>query len=191
MTGNVTVSINPLPTAYNVTGGGAYCSGGSRYACRSEQLPVRILSASAQWSGRGNRPGNGFIPDLRNLTNAGTYRVLATNATTTCTNSMTGNVTVSINPLPTAYNVTGGGAYCSGGAGMPVGLSNSQSGVNYQLQLNGVLRFDRPGNGFIPDLRGPDKCRHIYCQSHKCHNHLHKQHDRQCNSNNKPIAHSI
>ena len=50
-----------------------------------------------------------------------------------CSSNMTGNVTVSINPLPTAYNVTGGGAYCSGGTGIPVGLSNSQSGVNYQL----------------------------------------------------------
>ena len=66
---------------------------------------------------------------------------------------MTGNATVTINPLPTAYNVTGGGPYCSGGAGMPV--SNSQSGVNYGFQLNGSLRSNRPGNGFIPDLRGP------------------------------------
>ena len=64
-----------------------------------------------------------------------------------CSSNMTGNVTVSINPLPTAYNVTGGGAYCSGGTGMPVGLSNSQSGVNYQLQLNGVGGSTDPGTG--------------------------------------------
>ncbi|MFM8373589.1 MAG: beta strand repeat-containing protein, partial [Bacteroidota bacterium] len=57
----------------------------------------------------------------------------------TCSTSYSGNpVTLVAAVPPTAYNVTGGGAYCSGGAGVPVGLSNSQSGVNYQLRLNGV-----------------------------------------------------
>ncbi len=39
---------------------------------------------------------------------------------------------------PTAYAVTGGGAYCSGGSGVSVGLANSDSGINYQLKLNGT-----------------------------------------------------
>ena len=39
---------------------------------------------------------------------------------------------------PTVFDVTGGGAYCSGGSGVPIGLSGSQSGVNYQLKKNGV-----------------------------------------------------
>ena len=81
---------------------------------------------------------------------------------------MTGNVTVSINPLPTAYNVTGGGLYCSGGTGMPVGLSNSQSGVNYQLQLNGVGGSTDPGTGSSLTYGSRDQCRHIYSLSHKC-----------------------
>jgi uncharacterized repeat protein (TIGR01451 family) len=67
---------------------------------------------------------------------AGAYSVTATNTTTTCSGS--GSGTLTINPLPTLFNVTGGGGYCTGGAGMPVGLSGSQSGINYQLQLNGV-----------------------------------------------------
>ena len=154
MTGNVTVSINPLPTAYNVTGGGAYCSGGAG-------MPVGLSNSQSgvnyqlQLNGVGGAtdPGTGLSLTYGSQTNAGTYTVLATNASTMCSSNMTGNVTVSINPLPTAYNVTGGGPYCSGGTGMPVGLSNSQSGVNYQLQLNGVRRGNRPGNGFIPDLR--------------------------------------
>ncbi len=37
----------------------------------------------------------------------------------------------------TAYNVTGGGSYCTGGAGLPVGLQDSEVGYNYQLYLNG------------------------------------------------------
>ena len=35
------------------------------------------------------------------------------------------------------YNVTGGGSYCSGGTGVPIGLSNSQTSINYQLYRNG------------------------------------------------------
>jgi autotransporter-associated beta strand protein len=37
---------------------------------------------------------------------------------------------------PTAFNVTGGGAYCSGGTGVTIGLSNSETGVQYQLILS-------------------------------------------------------
>ena len=38
---------------------------------------------------------------------------------------------------PVAYSVTGGGAYCSGGSGVAIGLSNSQVGVSYQLKVGG------------------------------------------------------
>lgn len=38
---------------------------------------------------------------------------------------------------PEAYDVTGGGAYCSDDAGANVGLSDSQPGVTYQLYRNG------------------------------------------------------
>jgi hypothetical protein len=43
-------------------------------------------------------------------------------------------ITVSVCNNPTAYNVTGGGAYCAGGTGVAVGLSNSEMGVTYQLK---------------------------------------------------------
>ena len=38
----------------------------------------------------------------------------------------------------TSYTVTGGGAYCSGGSGVPIGLSGSEFGVNYQLKKGAV-----------------------------------------------------
>ncbi|MFN8277483.1 MAG: hypothetical protein U0T84_08375 [Chitinophagales bacterium] len=46
--------------------------------------------------------------------------------------------TITVNSGPSAFTVTGGGAYCSGDAGLPVGLSGSQTGVSYQLQYNSV-----------------------------------------------------
>ena len=54
-----------------------------------------------------------------------------------CTANMTGSVTVHSTSIPTAYMVTGGGSYCSGGHGLHVGLQNSESGVTYQL-FNGA-----------------------------------------------------
>ncbi|MEI6852483.1 MAG: hypothetical protein WCL06_06550, partial [Bacteroidota bacterium] len=40
--------------------------------------------------------------------------------------------------LPTAFAVTGSGSYCQGGAGLPVGLANSELGVTYTLTPGGA-----------------------------------------------------
>ncbi|WP_347839187.1 GEVED domain-containing protein [uncultured Draconibacterium sp.] len=45
------------------------------------------------------------------------------------------NITAACNV--TVQNVTGGGSYCSGGAGVVVGLDDSESGVDYELYLDG------------------------------------------------------
>ncbi|KAF0199255.1 MAG: hypothetical protein FD170_3919 [Bacteroidetes bacterium] len=39
---------------------------------------------------------------------------------------------------PTLFTVTGGGSYCSGGSGLPVGLSGSETDVIYQLYRDAV-----------------------------------------------------
>ncbi|MCW5906930.1 MAG: T9SS type A sorting domain-containing protein [Chitinophagales bacterium] len=53
------------------------------------------------------------------------------------TNAAGWSATISCIPTCTAptvnHNLTGGGNYCSGGSGVPVGLATSQSGVTYQL----------------------------------------------------------
>jgi hypothetical protein len=49
---------------------------------------------------------------------------------------MTGNAIICV--APTAYNVTGTGAYCAGGTGVTVGLANSETGVTYQLKKDGM-----------------------------------------------------
>ncbi|MEI7662690.1 MAG: PKD domain-containing protein, partial [Bacteroidota bacterium] len=65
---------------------------------------------------------------------------------------MIGNATVTILPLPAVYTVTGGGAYASGGPGVPVGLSNSEIGVNYMLFLGITPISALPG---IAGVNGP------------------------------------
>ncbi len=134
------LTVNPNPTAFNVTDGGAYCDSGSGVLVGLDgsqsnvnyQLQIDNVATGSLVAGTGD------VLSFGNHTAAGTYTVLASDATTGCTSTMNSNVTVTINPVPTTFNVTGGGAYCAGGSGVLVGLDGSQSNVNYQLQLDSV-----------------------------------------------------
>ncbi|MBS1744054.1 MAG: M36 family metallopeptidase [Bacteroidetes bacterium] len=121
-----------------VTGGGSYVIGGNG-------VPVGLngseTGVSYQLLLNGNPVGtpvagtNAAI-SFGNQTQAGTYTVFAT--TSLCSQLMSGSATVSIiSGPPSQFTVTGGGTYCTGGAGVAVGLSGSQVGINYQLQRSG------------------------------------------------------
>ena len=164
MSGGATVSINPLPNAYTVTGGGSYCDGGTGVAVGLSNSTVGVSYRLKDGVGFVGSPvlGTGFALTFGLQTAPGNYTVVATNISTSCTNTMSGSVLVSINPLPTAYSVTGGGNYCAGGAGSPVGLSGSTSGVNYQL-YNGITPVGGPmaGNGLAISF-GPQTAAGVY-----------------------------
>lgn len=52
-------------------------------------------------------------------------------------NCITEQLDLTIAALPNSFTVNGGGSYCAGGTGVAVGLTGSQTGVSYQLLLNG------------------------------------------------------
>jgi len=135
MTGNATITTNAQPTVFNVSGGGAICSGANATISLSgSETGVNyqlVLGATNQGT---PIAGTGSALTFANETAAGTYTVVATNATTGCTQAMTGNATITTNAQPTVFNVSGGGAICSG-ANTIITLSGSQAGVNYQLVL--------------------------------------------------------
>jgi hypothetical protein len=140
MAGILSVSNNPLPTVYNLLGGGNYCAGGSGLSIYmsgsntgiSYQLFNSIFAAGSPVTGTTS------VIDFGLKTINGTYSVVATNIVTGCTNSMTGSPIILTNPIPAVFTLTGGGSYCAGGAGVPVGLANSATGVNYQLFRSGL-----------------------------------------------------
>jgi uncharacterized protein YjdB len=55
--------------------------------------------------------------------------------------------TLTVLPLPAIYTITGGGSFCAGGSGMPIGLSGSVTGINYQVYLGSTLLSTTPGTG--------------------------------------------
>ncbi len=144
MNGSALITINPLPLQYTITGGGSYQAGGPG-------VPIGLSGSQSGVSYELELIGTGVVaPSPVNGTGGpisfglqtqfGTYRVIATDQTHTthCRNTMAGTVSVVINPIPTTYTVTGGGIFCSGEPGMPIGLTGSELGINYYLRRNGV-----------------------------------------------------
>jgi Secretion system C-terminal sorting domain len=135
MADSVMLYMNPAPNVYSVIGGGSYCAGGSGVTIglsgsqtgKMYQLYKGLVADGTPV------PGTGSVISFGLRTASGTYTVTSTDAGTGCVSNMTGSVFVIINPLPAIFNVTGGGAYCAGGAGVNVGLDSSAYGIHYQL----------------------------------------------------------
>ena len=146
MIGSCTITVNPLPIVCNVYGGGSYCPGNPApnvyIGCSQFGVNYKLYCGAAPV---GIFPGTGGIINFGPQTTAGTYTVVAQNATTGCINNMTGTATINVNPLPTIFNVTGGGSYCVSGVGVDVGLDFSNTGITYTLML---------GSGTVATLTG-------------------------------------
>jgi parallel beta-helix repeat protein len=128
-----------LPIAYEVTGTGAYCAGssGAAVGLSNSQSGVTYQLKNEASTVVATVSGTGAAISFGNKT-IGTYTVVATKAAGGCTATMNGSATITINSLPPAYTVTGGGVLCAGNdGGLSIGLSNSVTGVSYQLKRNG------------------------------------------------------
>ncbi len=146
-TSSVTVTVNPVPVAYNVTGGGDYCSGGDGVEIGLDDSETGVnYQLYYEGSPTGTTvSGNGGPVSFGNQMLAGEYTVIGTVVTSSCYYQMTGTAEVIINPLPTVYNMTGGGSYPAGGIGMVVGLSDSDIGIYYRLMNYSDTLTPEPG----------------------------------------------
>ena len=149
-----TLRVNDITGITPVTVNTQICEGGSA----SYTVTTSIVPLSYQWLKDGVPLANGSVYSgatsaTLTITNAttsqsGSYQVQVTfsitapnnngSGATSCNLTSTMSRNLLVNPLPTTYTVTGGGTYCTGNAGIAVGLSGSQVGVTYQLQLGGV-----------------------------------------------------
>lgn len=137
MNGTKVVTENPLPTVYTISAPAEYCEGtvveiemdGSQNGVNYELFKNTVTVGFSL-------AGNGDPISWANIT-AGEYYVVAENAVTHCTSTMTGNLTVSENPLPALFEVSAPSAYCAGNT-VAVDLSGSENGTSYQLKKNNV-----------------------------------------------------
>jgi hypothetical protein len=140
MNGNAIITANPSPVVYNVTGGGNYCTGGTGLpiGVSNSQTGVRYILLRNSVSTGTIIYGNGGPVNFPLQTAPGAYTITALDTASGCSNTMQGSKSIVVSQLPTIFNITGGGHFCSGGSGVQVGLNNSQTGVRYYLLLNNV-----------------------------------------------------
>jgi hypothetical protein len=154
MNANVNVNTNPLPTVFNLGGGGVICSGsntsitlsGSQNNVNYELFRNGVTTGSIL-------SGPGAL-SFNNITTAGNYTIVATRPTTGCSSNMNGTTVVTVNPSPTVFALSGGGAICFGD-NTTLTLSGSQVGVNYELFNGGVSTgIVLPGTGLALNFTG-------------------------------------
>jgi hypothetical protein len=140
MSGTAVVNLYPNPSVFNVSGGGTLCSGGNGYTIdlSSSQTGVSYTLYLNGTATSQVLQGTGSALSFPVQTAAGTYTVMATDDINGCSVAMSGSAVVVVNPLPTAFQVTGGGTYCVGGNGTLIGLSGSETGIEYTLYLDGI-----------------------------------------------------
>ncbi len=138
MQGEVSVYQVPIPQVFSIQSYGFDCSGmgGAHVLLDGSENGI---SYQLYRNGIANGLpliGTGLNLDWGGLT-VGTYQVKATNILTACLTTMAGTSIILPAPVPTPFNVTGGGTVCANSSGVNVGLSSSQLGITYQLYING------------------------------------------------------
>ncbi len=131
----LTVTANPLPNIYSVSGGGTLCAGDAGFNVILSgsdpgidyQLYVGSTPVGAPMA------GTGTALDFGPQTTPGTYTISAANPLTACTVAMSGSADIIVNPAPVDYPMSGGGTYCAGDPGAHIGIVGSDIGISYQL----------------------------------------------------------
>ncbi|WP_169731916.1 BspA family leucine-rich repeat surface protein [Runella limosa] len=111
--GAVTLTDPMAPTAFSVTGGGSFCTGGTGVAVglSSSQTDVNYQLKLGSNNVGGPVAGSGGAISFGNQTATGTYTVMAIHSATLCSTTMTGNATINTFSLPQA-SISGNATVC-------------------------------------------------------------------------------
>jgi gliding motility-associated-like protein len=145
------VDVYPIPNGSSVPGTQTICSG----EITSLVLTGYPSNTSFNWTATasGNVTGHGSgsgTTIAQTLENNGTADATVTYTVTPSANGCSGSTfsaTVTIRPHPVMFNVTGGGAFCPNGNGVPVGLDNTETGITYNVYVNGTFVTSFTGTG--------------------------------------------
>jgi PKD repeat protein len=140
------VTVNPLPIP-SISGPATVCEGTANNVYTSQPGMTNYIwniTGGGTVTAGGTTASNA-VTVTWNTAGSQSVSLIYTNSNG-CTASPAFVYPVTVNPLPVFYVVSGGGSYCSGGIGVPVGLLNSQAGATYQLYRNGAA-VGTPVNG--------------------------------------------
>ncbi len=118
------VTVDTAAYAGMITGPSNVCVGST--VALSDVIPGGVWSSSAAGT---------TVSSAGVVTGVSSGTTLITYAVTNGCGTAYALFPIITNPAPTIYTVTGGGAYCAGGSGVPVGLSGSDPGTSYQLYV--------------------------------------------------------
>ena len=99
-----TVTVNPLPVVYTVTGGGITCGSGVAISLSGSQSGIRYQLRRNGSNIGSPVNGNGGAINFAAQSAIGTYTVVATNASTSCTIAMDGNAVITSGTAPVFVN---------------------------------------------------------------------------------------
>ncbi len=138
MNNEVVISHVPVPEVYDVSGDGILCEGnsGSNIILSSSELDTEYRLLINGYPTGNNLEGTGDSLVFSNIVTEGVYTIDAISEIG-CTSLMNGTVDISSNPLPTIFNVSGGGYICEGVDDLQIMLDNSEPGISYVLMRNG------------------------------------------------------
>ncbi len=129
---SITASVDPLPTVFNVSGGGDRCTGSSttRNVTLSGSQSGTTYTLSLDGTPVSSLVGNGSALTFNGLSNAGTYTISALSSTN-CSNSMSGSAIIVVNTLP-SFSISAIGGFTTISYGGTVQLQvSSLNNVSY------------------------------------------------------------
>jgi hypothetical protein len=133
-TDDININVNILSAFLLSSGTTTYCAGGTgvTLSLSGSEVGVNYQLLKGGANDGAALAGTGGLLTWANKT-AGTYTVVGTNPTTTCSKAMNGSVTLTANPAPVIFNVAVGPfTYCSHTTGVTVTLGGSENGANFQ-----------------------------------------------------------
>ena len=136
----ITMIVNPMPSIYQVTGGGAYCSGGSGVGVQLSSSQTGfdyILLRDYQPTGI-TLPGTGALLSFGSQAVQGTYTIQAIDPATGCGDNMNGSAIVLVNQVPFPL-VTGPTLVAAGSSGHVYTTEASMMNYTWTISSAGVI----------------------------------------------------